>query len=155
MTLDIDIAEQFEKHLNSPKQTWLLGAGVSFLANIPLMLPLTERVLALVRGDQFADDEDAIRVLNFITRDCGETSHIEHYLTHLGDLISIAERSRTGGIEISGQRVAKDKLIEVHGGLIEQIASTVRWGFRAAHINAAGENVEEQIGSNRGHCWPP
>lgn len=41
MADDIDVAEQFEKHLNSPKQTWLLGAGVSFLANIPLMHPLT------------------------------------------------------------------------------------------------------------------
>lgn len=147
MTLEVDIAEQFEKHLNSPKQTWLLGAGISFPANIPLMFPLTTRVLALARNEKFAGDADALRVLDFIARDCGDNSHIEHHLTHLGDLISIAERSRTGGIEIDGQRVAKEKLVEVHSALIERIASTVRWGFRPARQNAAGEDEAEQVGS--------
>lgn len=47
---DADISEQFEKHLNSPKQTWLLGAGVSYPANIPLMYPLTDRVMELGSG---------------------------------------------------------------------------------------------------------
>ena len=146
MANDIDIAEQFEKHLNSPKQTWLLAAGASFQANVPLMYPLTARVFELVREAQFADDADAIKVLDFVTKDCGEESHIEHHLTHLGDLISIAERSHTGGLEINGDRIDKDKLIEVHQGLIETIASTVRWGFRAHQQNEAGEITEAQIG---------
>lgn len=141
MTHDVDIAEQFERNLNSPKQTWLLGAGVSYPANIPLMYPLTDRVLELARQDLFVDDADAIRVLDFIVRDCAATSHIEHYLTHLGDLISIAERSRTGSINISGKPVLKKKLKEVHQGLIEQIASTVRWGYQAASKNGTGEIV--------------
>ncbi|GGJ56496.1 SIR2 family protein [Sphingopyxis bauzanensis] len=149
MAHDVDVAEQFEKHLNSPKQTWLLGAGVSFLANIPLMYPLTTRVLDLARNDLFGDDAEAIRVLDFITSDCGESSHIEHHLTHLGDLISVAERSRTGGIEIGGERIGKEKLIEVHQGLVQKIAVTVRWGFRAARQNAAGEVIEEaRIGTD-------
>ena len=76
-----------------------------------------------------------------------EISHIEHHLTHLGDLISIAERSRTGGIDIGGGHVSKEKLEEVHRGLIEQIASTVRWGYQAARKNGEGEIVAEaQIG---------
>ncbi len=100
MFQDVDIVEQFERHLNSPKQTWLLGAGISFPANIPLMYPLTVRVLDLARNNDFSQNEEALRVLNFITSDCGENSHIEHHLTHLGDLISIAERSRTNSIEI-------------------------------------------------------
>ncbi|MFC3430531.1 MULTISPECIES: SIR2 family protein [Sphingobium] len=145
---DADIAEQFEKHLNSPKQTWLLGAGVSYPANIPLMYPLTDRVMELARNDLFAADADAIRVLDFVIGDCSETSHIEHHLTHLGDLISIAERSRTGGVDIGGARVSREKLEEVHRGLIEQIASTVRWGYQAARKNGQGEVVTEaQIGS--------
>lgn len=73
MAQDADIAEQFEKHLNSPKQTWLLGAGVSYPANIPLMYPLTDRVMELARGDLFAADADALRVLDFVVRDCAET----------------------------------------------------------------------------------
>lgn len=143
MSDGVDIAEQFEKHLNSPKQTWLLGAGISFPANIPLMYPLTTRVLELARNVQFFNDGEAIHVLDFITGDCGEHSHIEHHLTHLGDLISISQRSRTSGIEIGGQRIAKEKLIEVHRGLIEKIASTVRWGFKAAQRNAEGKVSEE------------
>jgi hypothetical protein len=148
MAYDADIAEQFEKHLNSPKQTWLLGAGVSYLANIPLMYPLTDRVVELARNDLFAADADAIRVLDFVVGDCPQTSHVEHYLTHLGDLISIAERSRTGSIDIGEGRVSKEKLEEVHQGLIEQIAATVRWGYQAARKNSVGEIVaEEKIGS--------
>lgn len=127
-----DIAEQFEKHLNSPKQTWLLGAGVSYPANIPLMYPLTERVMELARTELFGSDAEAIRILDFIVGDCAATSHIENHLTHLGDLISIAERSRTGSIDIGGERASKEKLVEVHQGLIEQIAAIVRWGYRAA-----------------------
>lgn len=144
MTKDADIAEQFEKHLNSPKQTWLLGAGVSYPANIPLMYPLTHRVMQIAKNVLFAADADAIRILDFVVGDCSETSHIEHYLTHLGDLISIAERSRTGGIDIGGERVSKKKLEVVHQGLIEQIASTVRWGYQAARKNDEGEIVDEE-----------
>lgn len=143
MTLAIDIAEQFEKHLNSPKQTWLLGAGVSYQAHIPLMFPLTDRVLDLARSALFTNDVEAIRVLDFITNDCGEGSHIEHHLTHLGDLISLAERSHTGGIEIAGARVMKDNLIAIHNELIGAIADTVRWGFKPAVKDGAGNVTEE------------
>ncbi len=148
MTTEIDIAEQFEKHINnSPKQTWLLGAGVSYPANIPLMYPLTDRVLELVRGEIFHDDAEALRVLDFIVADCGDASHIEHHLTHLGDLISIADRSQTGGFKLSDDYIAKSKLVEIHEALVQKIATTVRWGFRAGSTNADGELVQEpQIG---------
>ena len=54
----VDIATQFEKHLSSPKQTWLLGAGVSIGSNIPLMGPLTDRVLHVARTDKLKEHED-------------------------------------------------------------------------------------------------
>ncbi|TZG36565.1 SIR2 family protein [Agrobacterium sp. B1(2019)] len=149
MTIDVDVAEQFEKHLSSPKQTWLLGAGVSFPANIPLMYALTARVLAVARSELFHEDPAALRILAFIQDDCGANSHIEHHLTHLGDLISIAARSRTGGIMISGEHVSKDKLIEVHRGLIGEIAAAVRWGFKAARKDADGAITDpEVVGTN-------
>ncbi|HAD16394.1 MAG: SIR2 family protein [Erythrobacter sp.] len=142
-----DIAEQFEKHLNSPKQSWLLGAGVSYPANIPLMLALTKRVLLLAHSIVFSDDAEARSVLDFITGDCGDASHIEHHLTHLGDLISIAERSRTGCVEIGGARVAKEKLVDVHSALIELIASIVRWGYQAGWKNEDGSvGQAERVG---------
>lgn len=149
MAQEIDTAEQFERNLNSPKQTWLLGAGISFGANIPLMYPLTERVLHLVRDEVFNNDALALKVLNFVTSDCGEKSHIEHHLTHLGDLISLAERSHTGGIEIAGDKVTKQKLIDVHQALLVSIAETVRWGFKAARKDDSGNVIEdERIGNS-------
>ena len=151
MENNIDIAEQFEKHLNSPKQTWLLGAGISFLSNIPLMYSLTERVMDLACNEIFPKDPLALHVLGFIVKDCGKNSHIEHHLTYLGDLISIAERSCTGGITIGDKHVAKDKLIEVHKELIEKIAHTVRWGFRAAKKNEEDKIIEKEEIGTEGH----
>lgn len=144
---DVDIAEQFEKHLSSPKQTWLLGAGISYPANIPLMFDLTGRVIELSRVNQFAEDEALIHVIDFIIKDCGAGSHIEHYLTHLGDLISIADRSCAKSIEISGERISKEKLVRVHHALIENIAFIVRWGYKAARFNPEGEiTQQEEVG---------
>lgn len=141
----IDIAEQFEKHLNSPKQSWLLGAGISYKANIPLMYPLTARALKMVRSVTFKSDPAALDVLDFVTDDCGENSHIEHHLTHLADLISLAERSRTKGVNLGGKDVALQKLIDVHQGIIEQIAYTVRWGYRPAYFDKDGNITTPEI----------
>lgn len=127
----VDIAEQFEKHLNSPNQTWLLGAGISFNANIPLMYPLTERVLEKAKA-HFAADGDATAVLDFIQGDCAKDAHIETYLTHLSDIISLAERSHNKSFTLDGTAVGKSKLVEVHLRLLELISEIVRWGYRAA-----------------------
>lgn len=125
----IDVAEQFEKHLNSPKQSWLLGAGVSFNANIPLMYPLTDRALEKAH-DQFDQDDQAKAVLSFLQDDCAEDAHIETYLTHLSDIISMAERSINQGFVFGGEVIAKTKLVEVHLQLLEIISGIVRWGYR-------------------------
>ncbi|MFN4185224.1 MAG: SIR2 family protein [Hyphomonas sp.] len=145
-----DIAEQFEKHLNSPKQTWLLGAGVSFAANIPLMYPLTTRVMRLARENYFAENATALEILKFLESDINEGSHIEEMLTHLGDCISIAERSRKGGIEINGALISKASLVGLHRKLLEIIAETVRWGFRPARIDDDGIEIEPERAGARG-----
>ena len=51
--------DEFEGHLESLKQhildasrqNWLLGAGISRDANVPLMYPLTERVNVLIEAE--------------------------------------------------------------------------------------------------------
>lgn len=160
----IDIAEQFEKHLNSPKQSWLLGAGVSFNANIPLMYPLTERVWEEA-FQHFDQDELAKNVLNFVKSDCAADAHIETYLTHLSDIISMADRSNHQGFRIEGEIVSKPKLVEVHLQLLELISGIVRWGYRpkigddAMMVGTPGHSivnnvehkkfVEAVFGSNR------
>lgn len=141
----VDIAVQFEKHLNSPKQTWLLGAGISFGANIPLMTPLTERVLHVARMNRMNDDEEAKRVIDFIENDVNEGANIEEFLTHLGDFISMASRARSGKIVIGNQSVPKNTLIRIHGTLLEIISDTVRWGYRAPVIGDNGEVSEDEL----------
>ena len=108
------------------------------------MFSLTDIVLKSAREQEFVDDAKAIHVLDFITSDCGEKSHIEHHLTHLGDLISIAERSHTSAIDIGGKRIEKAKLDDIHRCLIEKIADTVRWGYRPA---VTDPEQEQQIGT--------
>ena len=135
----IDVAEQFDKHLSSPKQSWLLGAGIGFGANIPLMWPLTERVLKLAREQEFRDDDTAIRILDFIQNDISESSHIEDLLTHLGDYISISERSRTNSVTAGENNFTKPALEGVHLKLLELIAETIQWGYRPS-LKDANEN---------------
>lgn len=56
MTSHKDTFQQLDNLLSKRNQAWLLGAGVSVESNIPLMLPLTERVLSkelvISQGDE-------------------------------------------------------------------------------------------------------
>lgn len=47
-----DLLEQVDRHLDCPVQSWLLGAGISKNAKIPLIGPLTARVMALAHDSQ-------------------------------------------------------------------------------------------------------
>ena len=146
MSDPIDIAEQFEKHLNSPKQTWLLGAGISNSSNIPLMRPLTDRVFDVANTIVFADNNDEKRIIEFIQNDINENANIEDFLTHLADFTSLAERARNGSVSIDGQLIEKEKLVHVHEALLKIIADTVRWGYKPA--SAGDENETELIGDH-------
>ena len=137
----LDTAEQFEKALNSPKQSWLLGAGVSFPSNVPLMIPLTKRVLHSAREDSFKYDEDALRLIDFIEGDIDEDANIEIFLTHLSDLISLSQRSRNNIVLINDQEISKLKLTEVHIKILQLIAETIRWGYCPPGENGEGEKI--------------
>ena len=150
MTDAVDIAEQFEKHIGSPKQTWLLGAGVSYASNIPLMNPLTTRVLAAAKCNKLQDDPVGKRIIEFVTKDILELSNIEDFLTHLGDLISIAERSRTGSVQLNGEGVKRDKLVFVHRVLLELIADMVRWGYREGVLDGDGNCISSELIGTKG-----
>ncbi|MBI1492690.1 SIR2 family protein [Halocynthiibacter styelae] len=128
----IDTAEQFEKALNSPKQTWLLCAGISYPANIPLMIPLTKRVLDLARIEKFLGNDEVLTVIDAIEGDIDEDAHIEIFLTHLADLISMSVRARDNNAQVAANKVSYDTLRTLHNGLLELISTTIRWGYRAA-----------------------
>jgi hypothetical protein len=119
-----DLLEQLDKHLASPSQAWLFGAGISKNAGIPLMHPLTTRVLAKANGTPHKDVLDAL----FAELPAG--SHIEHLLSHLGDYATLAERAKMDEIAVGGTKIKAAALVEAHTDVLRSIAETVRWGYR-------------------------
>lgn len=130
---DFDEAlEELSKLLETGMQVWLLGAGASYDAKIPLMLQLTSRVCSLVAAPHDVP-------LASIRGELPGTAHIEHVLSHLGDLIAIASRSNSGQATIGGSAYSKDRLKGLHAEIIRRIAETIRYGYRAAAAAAAEE----------------
>lgn len=126
---NVDIAEQFEKVLNNPKQMWLLGAGISFQANIPLMIPLTTRVLEVAKTIAFHKNNEILTVIKDIKDDIDTDAHIEIFLTHLTDLISMSIRARDKKVKLGNTRVTYATLIKLHNTLLQIISETIRWGY--------------------------
>src|SRR5689334_4801231 len=90
--LDKDCLRQLDNHLAASHQTCLFGAGVSVNASIPLMYPLTDRVFARASN---AGYEDTRRALEQVKKELPDNIHIEHILSHLGDLATLAERAKS------------------------------------------------------------
>lgn len=132
MDSDTDWLEQLDRHLASPCVAWLLAAGVSYSARIPLMHPLTARVNAMAVG---SPHEPLIKAMS---AELPDGSHIEHLLSHLGDYSALAERSRTTSAVIGPVTYFHKQLTEAHEAILGWIATTIRWGY----IPAAGEKAE-------------
>lgn len=133
MTTGLDRIEQLDEFLSRPNQFWLLGAGVSFESGIPLMYPLTERVLELTA----ASPRRAL--LNAVITDLPKTAHIEHVLSHLGDFTTLAKRNVSGEVLIDKTTYTVKDLEELHAEVSSHIAETVRWGFKKATAVAPAE----------------
>lgn len=142
-----DVAEQFEKAFNTPKQTWLLAAGASFMSNIPLMYPLTRRVLELARTEFFKGEAEILSTIDFIAGDIDENAHIEIFLTHLADLISMSVRSRNHTVQLGGEKVSFDTLTKLHHGLLDIISDTIRWGYRE-NWDEKGKPADPNVGTS-------
>jgi len=126
-TLDFDsIIEELRKHLDSSRQNWLFGAGISFNSNIPLMYPLTRRIKKIIGDDSNLTDK---RILNLLTDELDAKSHIEHYLSHIVDLISIADRSKSKTATFQKEFFTKDELLNLHKSIITAIGNTIRYGY--------------------------
>lgn len=133
---DFDEAlEELSKLLEAGMQVWLLGAGASYDAKIPLMLQLTSRVCGLVAAPHDAP-------LDSIRGELPGTAHIEHVLSHLGDLIAIASRTNSGQATVGGIAYTVDQLKGLHAEVIRRIAETIRYGYRAA-----AEGTAEEVGT--------
>ena len=75
-----ELFTQLEAHLRSTELNWLLGAGISFDAKLPLMYPLTDKVLS----DLESSDTDLYnKVILPLKDELDDKCHIEHILSHL------------------------------------------------------------------------
>ncbi len=131
-----DWLEDFQRHLNCPEQNWLLGAGTSFGAKIPLMWPLTDRVMQLVEkeGNHF-------ELLSDLKKELPEDTHVEHFLSHLGDYSALAERSKEKTVTINNKLRTIAELADAHNEVLKFIADTIRYGY------VQGQDDNEEIGT--------
>jgi hypothetical protein len=137
--LDKDCLRQLDNHLAAGNQGWLFGAGISVKANIPLMYALTDRVFALASATGF---DDLKKVLDQVKKELPDDSHIEHVLSHLGDLATLAERAKSKKAKVGSLTLELPQIRIVHTQVLDWIADTIRWGYVAA-----GDGAEERVGS--------
>lgn len=121
---DDDLLEQLDRHLASPCQAWLFGAGICVDAGIPLMNSLTKRVRAL------SEDTTHKSVIDTLFGELPASSHIEHLLSHLVDYITLSERAKTTEVKIGEITIKAEDLRDAHTNVIKNIAETVMCGYK-------------------------
>lgn len=134
-----DCLKQLDTLLAERNQSWICGAGISLGAGIPLMGALTGRVFQLAEEKGEPNDKT---VLEYITGQLPDYSHIEHVLSHIGDHRSIAERSRNRYVVFGETTFSIEEIDAFHKRILAWIAETVRWGY----IEKKSDTTE-QIGS--------
>lgn len=130
MSDEIEIAKQFDEHLRSSRQVWLLAAGISVDAGIPLMYPLTDRVIKLIEDEEVEQKELAVKLLDYIKSELDDHCHIEHILSHLGDMIALAERAKDTSFQVGTERLHKTSIQSFHHMILRNIRDILRWGYK-------------------------
>lgn len=134
--IDNELFLQVEEHLKCSEQSWLLGAGISFDAKLPLMYPLTNKVKKDIEASHKELYKDIIIPL---FEELPEQCHIEHVLSHLGDYAALAERNKEKKTVIRGGEVELATLEEAHNTILESISNVIRCGYVEGSNEAADE----------------
>ena len=127
--------KQIDDLLNLPHQIWFLGAGISCESGIPLMYPLTDRVGHVLEAEH-QKDFNTIRFL------LPATAHVEHVLSHIGDLISIANRLENEEVTVGDEKRKITELQSLHSEIQRGIRGTIRWGY-----SPEKDGVPEKVGT--------
>lgn len=139
---DEEFEDDLEKLFDHGQQLWLLGAGASFDAKLPLMDGLTRRVLGTIATTSISDANDiALTVgdlFSTIQGQIGDKATIEGILDHLSDYASMARRGN-GSVTIpiikgnaskaTDLSLRFDALMAVRGQILSEIRETIRWGY--------------------------
>lgn len=115
--------ENVMNHIDSDNQNWLFGAGISFSAGIPLMYKLTELIelkMDSKRKKLFMNLKDLL----------DEECHIEHILSHIGDLLSLIERTRKKELKISRTTYTKASLEDLYNEILIRLTDIIRYGYK-------------------------
>lgn len=126
-----DAKDQLEKHLACPRQAWLLGAGISKNAGVPLIAALTTVVVARM------NESPRGPLLERIVAELPDGANVEHMLTRIGDYIALAEGAREQKITLNGADVTVPHLRALHDEVVNHVAETVRWGYIPAEGGVA------------------
>lgn len=121
-----DRIAQLDALLATSRQSWLLGAGISAAANIPLMDSLTVRVLHLAQQRGGKESE----ILSELRSSLSDHATIEEILSQLADYAAIASRSKTKSATLLTTEATLVELEAVHQSLLILIADTIRWGYK-------------------------
>lgn len=108
------------------EQNWLLGAGVSYDANLPLMYPLTNKVKSHLVNNH---NSLYVEIVEPIFKELSDDCHIEHVLSHLGDYAALAERTKDKRTLINDVQISVNRLSEVHDAILESISDVIRCGY--------------------------
>lgn len=134
MTSFEELYENIQQHLDCTNQNWLFGAGISFESNIPLMNPLTRKIESNISGSEASETYTEIKKL------LSEDAHIEHFLSQIGDLIALLERSQMDTLKINEYRFSKNSLRNLYKRIISEIGDLIRYGYKEKS-NESGEIV--------------
>ncbi|MCP3032320.1 SIR2 family protein [Halobacillus sp. A1] len=118
-----ELLEQIHRHLDCTYQNWLFGAGISFESNIPLMYPMTEKIESELEGDDF---DTFCKIKEFLPN----SSHVEHYLSHIGDLLALLDRSHASEITMNNVKYEYSSLYTLYKQIIRIIGELVRFGYK-------------------------
>ncbi|MGF1904357.1 SIR2 family protein [Aliivibrio logei] len=134
--VDKELFSQIEEHLKCSEQSWLMGAGISFDAKLPLMYPLTSKVKKdLASKHEQLYNEIIVPLIDELPTGC----HIEHVLSHIGDYAALAERTKEKKITINGKIIALSDLENIHHAILESISNVIRCG----HVEGKNGNLDE------------
>lgn len=125
-------ADHLEELLRLERQVWLCGAGISVRSGIPLMYPLTERVREILDNPATIIDADTSRSAALLKTLCSQMPdecHIEHHLSQIGDLITLAERKTAKNVVYATETFSSDELKAAHHHIQVAIRHTVEFGY--------------------------
>jgi len=148
-----NVLEDVAQLCSHGQQIWLLGAGASLEANLPLVSGLTRRVRTVLADTPFEQETHPNstigHLIDGLRADIGDGATIEDILDHLADHLSIARRSadqcvlarivKPDGVSQT-EKFTFPELQTVHQQILKAIRDTLRWGY--VHSENPAECIE-------------